>query len=72
VREIEELVGRADVAKLAAASPMHGKGADRYQYELTIEDDGGRRHVVVSEDQVPEELQPLLDRVRAGRSDRDA
>jgi hypothetical protein len=60
------------MAKLAASSPMRGKGADRYQYELTIEDEVGRRHVVVSEDQVPEELRPLLDRVRAGRGDRDA
>jgi hypothetical protein len=63
-REIEGLVARADVAKLAAASPMHGKGADRYQYELTIEDNDGRRHVAVSEDRVPEELRPLLDRLQ--------
>jgi hypothetical protein len=52
------------VPKLAAASPMRGKGADRYQYELTIEDDEGRRHVAVSEDRVPEELRPLLDRLQ--------
>jgi hypothetical protein len=30
-----------------------------------IEDEDGRREVAVSEDQVPEQLQPLLDRVRA-------
>jgi hypothetical protein len=52
------------VSTLAAASPMHGKGADRYQYELTIEDDGGRRHVAVSEDRVPAGLQPLLERLQ--------
>lgn len=56
---------RADVTALAAASPMRGREPDRFQYELMIEDDDGRREVAVSEDRVPEELQPLLDRVRA-------
>ena len=50
---------------LAAASPMRGKGADRFQYELTIEDEAGLRELTISEDRVPEELRPLLDRVRA-------
>ena len=56
---------RVDVAALAAASPMRGRQPDRFQYELMIEDDDGRREVVVSEDRVPEALKPLLDRVRA-------
>ena len=56
---------RADFASLAAASPIRGRQPDRFQYELTIEDDGGRRELVVSEDRVPAELQPLIDRVRA-------
>lgn len=47
---------------------MRGEGADRFQYELTIEDDAGRRQLVVSEDRVPEELRPLLDRLRAQSS----
>jgi hypothetical protein len=68
-REIEELVQSADMPALAAASPMRGKGADRYQYELAIEDDEGRRELAFSEDRVPEELQPLLDRVRARGSE---
>jgi hypothetical protein len=59
------LVKRADLPALAAASPMRGEGADRFQYDLTIEDEAGRRELTVSEDQVPEELRPLLDRVRA-------
>jgi hypothetical protein len=58
-------VQRVDVTALAAASPIRGREPDRFQYELTIEDDDGRREVAVSEDRVPEELQPLLDRVRA-------
>jgi hypothetical protein len=63
-REIEELVNRADVASLAAASPMHGTGADRFQYELTIEDAGGRHELAMSEDSVPDELRPLIDRLK--------
>jgi hypothetical protein len=58
-------VKRADVTSLAAASPMRGREPDRFQYELMIEDDDGRRELAVSEDRVPEELRPLLDRVRA-------
>ena len=56
---------RVDIAALAAASPMRGREPDRFQYELMIEDQDGRREVAVSEDRVPEELQPLLDRVRS-------
>jgi Emfourin len=58
-------VKRVDVASLAAASPMRGREPDRFQYELMIEDDEGRRELAVGEDRVPEELRPLLDRVRA-------
>jgi hypothetical protein len=58
-------VKRADLPALTAASPMRGTGADRFQYELTIEDDAGRRELTVSEDRVPEQLRPLLDRMRA-------
>jgi hypothetical protein len=58
-------VQRVDVAALAAASPMRGREPDRFQYELMIEDDDGRREVAVGEDRVPEELRPLLDRVRS-------
>jgi hypothetical protein len=48
---------------------MRGSGADRFQYELTIEDDEGRHELAVSEDRVPEELRPLLDRLRARDSE---
>ena len=65
-REVEELVNRADPRALAAASPMRGKGADRFQYELTIEGPDGRHELVMSEDQIPPELSPLIDRLRDG------
>jgi len=63
-REIEELVSRADVPSLAEASPMRGEGADRFQYELTIEDAGGRHELAMSEDSVPDDLRPLIDRLK--------
>lgn len=64
-REIEELVRKADVPFLAAASPLRGKGADRFQYDLTIEGPDGRHELTMSEDRIPDELRPLIDRVRA-------
>lgn len=66
--EIEAMVQNADLPKLVAASPIKGKGADRFQYHLAIEDDGGRRELTVSEDQMPEELRPLVDRVKTSNS----
>jgi hypothetical protein len=63
-RELEELVNRADPQALAAAAPMRGKGADRFQYELTIEGPDGRHELVMSEDRIPDELRPLVDRLR--------
>jgi hypothetical protein len=63
-REIEAMVEKADVPKLAADSPMKGKGADRFQYHLALEDESGRRELTVSEDQMPDELRPLVERLR--------
>jgi hypothetical protein len=58
-------VRAADVPALAEASPMRGKGADRFQYDLTIEGPEGRHELAMSEDRIPDELRPLIDRVRA-------
>ena len=55
---------KADLPALAADSPIRGEGADRFQYHLTIEDDGGRRELTVSEDSTPDELRRLIERVR--------
>ncbi len=60
---------KANLPQLLAGSPIKGKGADRFQYHLAIEDESGRRELTVSEDQIPDELRPLLDRVR-GRGSR--
>jgi hypothetical protein len=47
---------------------MRGKGADRFQYELTIEGPDDRHELVMSEDAIPDELRPLVDRLRAAKS----
>jgi hypothetical protein len=67
-REIEALVEKADLPQLLAASPIRGKGADRFQYHLALEDESGRRELTVSEDQMPDELRALVDRVKAAGS----
>ncbi len=67
-REVEAMVHEADMPKLLTDSPIKGKGADRFQYHLALEDDSGRRELTVSEDQMPEELRPLVERLRAAGS----
>jgi hypothetical protein len=47
---------------------MRGEGADRFQYDLTIEDESGRHELTMSEDRIPEELRPLIDRLRARKT----
>ncbi|MEA2365085.1 MAG: Emfourin, partial [Thermoleophilaceae bacterium] len=49
---------------LLADSPGPGKGADRFQYHLTIEDDSGRQELTASEDRLPDPIRQLIDRVR--------
>jgi hypothetical protein len=71
-RAIEELVQKADLPALAAASPMRGGGADRFQYELTIEGPDGRHELAMSEDRIPDELRALIDRLRSGQQRSDA
>ena len=60
-------MGRADLPALAAASPMPGKGADRFQYERTVDGPDGRHELAMSEDTIPDGLRPLIDRVKRGQ-----
>jgi hypothetical protein len=60
-RELEQLLGQTDVASLAEQSPMRGRGADTYQYELVVEEDDEPRQVIVDQTAIPEELRPLID-----------
>jgi hypothetical protein len=67
-REIEGMVEKANVPELQAASPITGKGADRFQYDIAFEDENGRRELIVSEDKMSEALRSLVDRVKAAGS----
>jgi hypothetical protein len=62
------MVEQANLPKLLEDSPARSKGADRFQYDLAIEDESGRRELTVVEDQMPDELRALVDRVKAAGS----
>jgi hypothetical protein len=62
-REIEELVSAVDPAALAAASPRPGRGADRFQYDLTIDREDQRHHLSFGEGELTPELRPLVTRL---------
>jgi hypothetical protein len=66
-REIAELVGRVDFATLTEAARAAGsappRGADRFQYDLTVQRGDQRYRVSLPESAVPAELKPLLSRV---------
>jgi len=65
--ELRRLVADADVAgltqRLAEAPPAAGRGADRFQYDVTVHQGEQVHHVTVRDGSVPAELQPLLARV---------
>jgi hypothetical protein len=63
-RELEELVAMADLDELVRRSPIRGRGADRFQYELRVEREGRERLVTVSEDQIPVRLEALFEQIR--------
>jgi hypothetical protein len=63
-QEVERLYRDADLSPLTRVAPSPG-GADRFQYHLTIEDDRGRRELTMREDEVPDSLRPLIERVKA-------
>ncbi len=62
--EIHRLVAEAGFFELPPRLQSAGGGADRFQYVLSIEEPGGRSHTLeVSEEAVPPDLQPLIERV---------
>jgi hypothetical protein len=58
---LRTLVEAIDLDELAQRSPLRGKGADRYQYDLLVSDEGNRREITASEDAAPPELRALVD-----------
>lgn len=63
VRRLKELLDAARIDDLAARSPIRGRGADRFQYDLIVTREGGLRHVTVAEDALSPELREVIDRV---------
>ena len=65
--EIGELVDRVDFAALARRQgrPGSAPGADRFQYDLTVQRGGARHRLSLPESAVPAELKQLLNRVMA-------
>jgi hypothetical protein len=67
-RKLQELIGAADFFNLPPKSPTPPRGADRIQYTVAV-DTGDRRHQVqLSEDQMPEGLQRLVDWLAEARA----
>lgn len=58
-----ELVNSADFFKLPGRIEVPNVGADRFVYVLSVEHSGRSHTVEVNEGGVPEQLQPLINRV---------
>jgi hypothetical protein len=64
-RAWEKLVAQADFFALPASIPSRGPQADRFNYTITVRQEGGAEHTVtVSEEAVPDALRPLLKRLQ--------
>ena len=64
--EVEQLVAGADLDELAARSPIRGRGADRFQYDLVVTEGEKARQVSITEDASSAELRALFERLLAG------
>jgi hypothetical protein len=62
--EIQGLVSAADFFSLPATIPSAAPGADQFQYKLTVESEEGRHTVDLGDAAVPDDLRPLLDKIR--------
>jgi hypothetical protein len=60
-RNLEEMVKAADFFNLPAATTRPTQGADRFQYVVSVEVDGKRHTVQISEAVTSATLRPLLD-----------
>jgi hypothetical protein len=55
------LVETADLFQLPAQIPSPNPQSDRFQYKLTVEDNGKQHTVIVSEAALPGTLRPLIE-----------
>jgi hypothetical protein len=71
VRRLREILDAADLFDLPAAAPPSGRGADRFQYVVTVESAGKRHSVRTTDRAAPKALRPLLEyltKLSMGRS----
>ena len=70
--EVHELVDAADFFALPMEVPSSTRGADQFQYTLTVEAEEQQHTVEVGDGAVPENLWPLLNKLRVlSRTARD-
>jgi hypothetical protein len=62
VREIDAMLERVDLEALSRRTPRSG-GPDRFTYELEVERRGERHALTLPEEEVPEDLKPMLGRL---------
>lgn len=58
---LSRLVAAADLFKLPEQITASGSQSDRFQYKLTVEDQGQQHTVTVSEAAIPGTLRPLIE-----------
>ncbi len=59
--QLRRLVDAADFFHLPATLTAKSRQPDRFQYQLTIQDNNQQHTVVVSEQAVPSSLKPLIE-----------
>ena len=59
--QVARLVQESDFYKLPSVIRSTGPGADRFQYQITVDSERGTHSVQVDEGAVPSQLQPLLE-----------
>ena len=64
-RALRESVDAAHFFDLPSTLTSPTPGADRFQYKITVEAEGRRHTVELGEAAVPENLQPLIQRLTA-------
>lgn len=60
-KQLRQLVDAADFLRLPTTIPSRSPQPDRFQYQLTVEDNGKRHTVEVGEQAMPGTLRPLVD-----------
>lgn len=60
-KQLRQLIDAADFFRLPNIIPSHSPQPDRFQYQLTVEDDGKQHSVEVGEQAIPGTLRPLID-----------